>query len=226
MNARRRMLVTASACIWLATTAQSQQAAQNVPARLEVTVDPSHASPAVSKYQYGMFTEHIRNSLSRSLWAELIDDRKFYFPIVAADPKSAAPAAGFGGRDAALHKWVPVGPTQAVVMDKSEPFVGEQSPRIDLDASVPHGIRQSGMLLVKGKSYKGRVVLRGAPGAHVSVALVWAAVQRTGKPCRLRPCDPLTRLSLSASRHQPMPPTRHWRLPVPAPARFTLAPSR
>ncbi len=175
MNARRRMLVTASACIWLATTAQSQQAAQNVPARLEVTVDPSHASPAVSKYQYGMFTEHIRNSLSRSLWAELIDDRKFYFPIVAADQKSAAPAAGFGGRDAALHKWVPVGPAQAVVMDKSEPFVGEQSPRIDLDASVPHGIRQSGMVLVKGKSYKGRVVLRGAPGAHVSVALVWGS---------------------------------------------------
>jgi alpha-N-arabinofuranosidase len=120
-----------------------------------------------------MFTEHIRNSLSRSLWAELLDDRKFYFPISSKDPQAAVPPSGGGGRDASLHKWRPVGPDEKVVMDKSQPFVGDQSPRIELDASVPHGIRQGGFALVKDKKYTGRIVLRGTPSTHVKVELVW-----------------------------------------------------
>jgi alpha-N-arabinofuranosidase len=58
-------------------------------------------------------------------------------------------------------------------MDKERPFVGEQSPRVELDASVPSGIRQSGFALVKGKRYTGHAWLRGTPGANVKIALVW-----------------------------------------------------
>ena len=35
-------------------------------------------------------------------------------------------------------------------MDKDQPFVGDQSPRIELDSATPHGIRQTGFALVKG----------------------------------------------------------------------------
>ena len=72
-----------------------------------------------------------------------------------------------------LQKWRPVGPDEVVVMDKEKPFVGQQSPRIQLDAATPHGIRQSGLALVKGKQYVGRIWLRGTPGSKVKVALVW-----------------------------------------------------
>ena len=58
-------------------------------------------------------------------------------------------------------------------MDKDKPFVGDQSPRIELDASAPRGIRQSGLALVKGKQYTGRIWLRGTPGSKVKIALVW-----------------------------------------------------
>ena len=173
MNVCVSMLATAAMCIGFATGLPAQLSAQRIPDPLVITIDTHQRSPAVSKYQYGMFTEHIRNSLSRSLWAELIDDRKFFFPFASAEPQAVAPQAGSGGRDLALHKWRAVGPDLAVVMDKSQPFVGEQSPRIELDTLVPHGIRQSGIALVKGKRYTGRVLLRGTPGAHMNVALVW-----------------------------------------------------
>jgi alpha-L-arabinofuranosidase len=58
-------------------------------------------------------------------------------------------------------------------MDKSEPLVGDQSPRIELDSSSPHGIRQSGLSLVSGKDYMDRVYLRGTPGSTVQVSLIW-----------------------------------------------------
>ncbi len=60
-------------------------------------------------------------------------------------------------------------------MDKDEPFVGDQSPRIALDASTPHGIVQSGIPLVNGKQYNGRIWLRGTPGAKVNVTLSWGS---------------------------------------------------
>ena len=72
-----------------------------------------------------------------------------------------------------LRKWRPVGPDEVVVMDKDQPFVGDQSPRIALDPSTPHGIRQSGLALVKGKKYAGRIYLRGTPGSKVNVSLIW-----------------------------------------------------
>jgi alpha-N-arabinofuranosidase len=64
---------------------------------------------------------------------------------------------------------------RVVVMDKEKPFVGDQSPRIELDSATPHGIRQSGLALVKGKQYTGRIYLRGTPGSKVKVSLIWGA---------------------------------------------------
>ena len=166
------MRVPAAIAICLCVSAAARS--QGTPSQITVTVDTSQTAPAVSKYQYGMFTEHIRNSLSRSLWAELLDDRKFYFPITSRESRPAGPAAaGGGGRDASLRVWRPIGPDEVVIMDKSKPFVGEQSPSIALDGATPHGIRQSGFALVKGKKYTGRIVLRGTQGAHVKVTLAW-----------------------------------------------------
>ena len=119
-----------------------------------------------------MFIEHIGQLIYRSLWSEILDDRKFYFAIKPEEPQAAAPAQG-PFRNMQLRKWHPIGPETAVAMDKDQPFVGEQSPRIELDASSPHGIRQSGFALVKGKKYIGHIWLRATPGAKVTIALTW-----------------------------------------------------
>jgi len=105
----------------------------------------------------------------------MIDDRKFYFPITSRAPEAPARQGGGPFRGTQLRRWQPVGPDEVVVVDKENPFVGDQSPRITLDSAAPHGIRQSGLILVKGKKYAGRIYLRGTPGSKVKVTLIWGA---------------------------------------------------
>ncbi len=172
MKTRIAMFATAVLSLGFMGVAGAQQAAPAVPDKLAVTIDTQKTAAPVSKYEYGMFIEHIGSLIYRSLWAEMLDDRKFYFPITSKE--EAAPARQGGGfRGMQLRKWRPVGPDEVVVMDKDEPFVGDQSPRIELDAATPHGIRQSGLALVKGKKYTGRIYLRGTPGSQVKVSLIW-----------------------------------------------------
>ena len=157
-----------------ANAAVSQQPTTNVPDRLLVNIDARQTADPVSKYIFGSFIEHIGNTIYRSMWAELLDDRKFYFAISSTDPQTTAGTQNGTGRTQ-LRKWRPVGPDDAVVMDTELPFVGDHSPRISLDAGIPHGIRQSDLSLISGKEYTGRIYLRGTPGSKVNVSLIWGA---------------------------------------------------
>ena len=138
---------------------------------ITASIDASQIGAPISKYLYGGFIEHIGSTMYSSLWAEMLDDRKFYFQINSKPDEEARRGGGFPGMR--LRKWRPVGPDDAVVMDKEHPFVGDQSPRIALDAATPHGVRQSGLALVKGKQYTGRIYLRGIPGSAVKISLIW-----------------------------------------------------
>jgi len=154
--------------------ALAQQSTPAVAPQLKVIIDTQQMADPVSKYIFGGFIEHIGSTIYRSLWAELLDDRKFYFPISSIDPQTPARAQGNPMR-MQLHKWRPVGPDEAVVMDPDHPFVGDHSPKIRLDSSTPHGIRQGGFSVVKGKQYTGRIYLRGTPGTKVNVSLTWGS---------------------------------------------------
>jgi alpha-L-arabinofuranosidase len=147
-------------------------------------IDTAQVGRPISPYEYGMFIEHIGSLVYRSLWAEMLDDRKFYYPI--SSKTTPAPAGPRFLRMMALRRWRPVGPDSAVVMDQHAPFVGEHSPRIELSNSTPHGIRQAGLALVEGKRYTGYVYLRGA-GARVSIALVWGPAQSDRAIARFAP---------------------------------------
>jgi alpha-N-arabinofuranosidase len=150
----------------------AQQSAVPSP-QLKVNIDTRQTARPVSPYEYGMFIEHIGMLIYRSLWSEMLDDRKFYFPIRPEEPEAPAPAQGGTFRNMQLRKWHPIGPAEAVIMDKDSPFVGEQSPRIEVDANTPHGIRQTGFALTKAKKYTGHIWLRATPGTKVKIALVW-----------------------------------------------------
>lgn len=150
---------------------------QNPPARrIAVSIDAGKTAPPISPYIYGQFIEHIGPLINRSVWAEMLDDRKFYEEI---NSKPVAPAGGRGGRGPGrgrpASKWRPIGPDESVAMDRQSPYVGVHTPLIRLAGSEPRGIQQAGLSLRKGKDYTGRVVLAGAPGAKVAVTLVWGA---------------------------------------------------
>ncbi len=174
MNTTKSWLaILAGVAFYLGSAARAQNTAPGTPSPIVANIDVQRTEPPVSKYEYGMFIEHIGQTMYSSLWAEMLDDRKFYFPIKSEEPAPQGQRQTGGFRGMQLRKWRPVGPDEAVTMDKDHPFVGDQSPKIALDATTPHGIRQSGLWLVKGKQYAGRIYLKGSAGAKVKVSLIW-----------------------------------------------------
>jgi alpha-L-arabinofuranosidase len=172
LKAHSLLFTTAALSLGVMAAVSAQQAQPSAPERLTVTIDAQKTAAPISKYIYGGFIEHIGTLIYRSLWSEMIDDRKFYFPTSSKD---AAPADGAAPRPGRmpLRKWRPVGPDEAVVMDKDRPFVGDQSPKVELEGATPHGIQQAGLTIAKGKQYTGRIYLRGTPGSQVKIALIW-----------------------------------------------------
>jgi alpha-N-arabinofuranosidase len=137
---------------------------------VEADVDAAKTHAPISRYLYGQFVEHIGNLINNGLWAEMIDDRKFY-SVIPTPQAPAERAPGFG-RMRARH-WTAVGPASGISMDTQHAFVGKHSPRIALGGQEPRGIEQEGLTLVRGKRYVGRVVLCGSPEAKIVVSLVW-----------------------------------------------------
>ena len=44
------------------------------------SVDASQQGQPISKYIYGQFIEHLGRCIYGGIWAEMLEDRKFYFP--------------------------------------------------------------------------------------------------------------------------------------------------
>jgi len=133
----------------------------------------------ISPYIYGQFLEHIGNLVYRTLWSEMLDDRKFFYPVVPkelVDSEGGSPReSGFGPRrGVGPGRWNPIGPANSVKMDTNKPFVGEHSPLIVLGGEEPRGILQDGVVFEKGASYKGRIHLAGDPRAKVFVRVCWS----------------------------------------------------
>jgi alpha-N-arabinofuranosidase len=162
----------------------------NTPVKtITVSIDAAKTAPPISPYLYGQFIEHIGDLVNRSLWAEMLDDRKFYNDI---NSKPSVQRPGRGGRTAA--SWRPIGPEESVAMDRQNPYVGVHTPLIRLAGDAPRGIQQAGLVLVKGKTYTGRVVLAGTSGSKVTVSLVW------GDGAGGRQVLPITNLAASYSK--------------------------
>ena len=140
---------------------------------IAVRIDATARSAAVTPYEYGMFIEPIGGLVARTLWAEMLDDRKFYYPIGPA-ASDAPPPVNAEGRPGVLYrKWRPIGGDAAVTMDTQHPYVGTQSARIAVSPDHVTGIGQSGIEVVRGRRYVGKLRLSGEPGVAVTVALVW-----------------------------------------------------
>ena len=66
--------------------AATQTVAADQPAT--ANVNAAKAGPPISPYVYGQFIEHAGNFIYAALWAELLENRKFY---CAVQPKPAMP---------------------------------------------------------------------------------------------------------------------------------------
>jgi len=153
----------------LVSAAQSQS--------VNVTIDATKTGAPISKHIYGQFLEHGGDIVNTGIWAELLADRKFYYPVASIAPQPPQPEGnGVGNprfRRPITRWWAPIGGDDAVTMDTKEPYTGDQTPLVKLDAKSSRGIGESGIVVRKGKTYTGRIVLAGSPGAVVKVTLIW-----------------------------------------------------
>jgi len=119
-----------------------------------IAIDTAKKGHPISKYIYGQFIEHLGRCIYGGIWAEMLEDRKFFDPV--------------GARGS---PWKAVGET-TVAMDSEDSFVGEHTPKV----AAPGGIAQSGLGLVEGKKYVSRIWLKGTDAvAPVKVSLIWGA---------------------------------------------------
>jgi len=161
-----------AAGVWALYAAAPVSAATTTPANAVIDAGKTYAP--INPNLYGMFIEHAGGLVYRSMWAEMIDDRKFYNPITAQDEAPAGRSRGGRGRfGGAPRRWIPVGPVESVTMDTRNAYVGDHSPAIALSSNESRGIRQVGLALMQDKAYTGRIVLAGDASARVYVSLVW-----------------------------------------------------
>ena len=128
------------------------------PAQPSVVIDAGAPRAMMSKYIYGQFIEHPGRCVYGGIWAEMIDDRKFFHPVAEGE-----------------SPWTILGTPRSVSMTTSNAFAGEHSPELELDGSSgPGGISQAGLGVVAGARYTGRVLLAGnSEAGPVEVSLVW-----------------------------------------------------
>ena len=138
---------------------------------VSATIDAAKTGAPISKYIYGQFLEHIGSIVNSGIWAEMLDDRKFYNPVTSKLP--AEPEGPEWRRRMAPRHWMPVGAGEFVAMDAKRAYTGDHSPAVQLSRTEARGIQQAGLAMRKGKAYTGRVVLAGAAGTVVKVSLAW-----------------------------------------------------
>jgi alpha-N-arabinofuranosidase len=132
---------------------------------IEVSIDASRTNEPITSLIFGGYME----PATTRVWAEMLTDRKFANPITNAP---VAPVNPFFRRFAG-EPWRPMASEDTVEMDSMRPFVGAHSPRVKLNGSAARGIQQGGLRVRGGRSYEGRIYLKGEPGAKVDVRLVW-----------------------------------------------------
>jgi len=140
-----------------------------VGAPVELKLDVTKTNAPISPFIYGQFIEHLGRCIYGGIWAEMLEDRKFYFPINARySPYRSLTNTPFPVVGAS--PWQIIGDASAVSMVKDDAFVGDHSPRINAGA----GIRQRDLGLVAGKKYEGFLWAKALDkSAEIEVALAW-----------------------------------------------------
>ncbi|MBN1846315.1 MAG: hypothetical protein JW810_11570 [Sedimentisphaerales bacterium] len=135
-------------------------------------IDIGRTGEPISPYIYGQFIEHLGRCIYGGIWAEMLEDRKFYYPVTGA-------YAPYGRRQSnrpnpfpvvRSSPWQILAAPDSVQMTTDDPFVGVHTPLIQPGG----GIRQLDLGLVNQKDYVGYLWLKcPAAGAKVTVSLCW-----------------------------------------------------
>ncbi|MFO7904263.1 MAG: alpha-L-arabinofuranosidase C-terminal domain-containing protein [Pirellulaceae bacterium] len=144
-----------------------------IPLEPEITVDAADRGEPIDPFIYGQFIEHLGRCIYGGIWAEMLEDRKFWYPITEEySPYKKTGAIPDDGPFPVIgaSPWQVIGDADQVVMVKDDSFVGEHTPRV----SAGGGIRQRDLGLVKSKRYEGYIWIKpDGDATTVDVRLRW-----------------------------------------------------
>ncbi len=189
-------------CLSLTVLGTALLPALAIPANAQTTrvsIDATKTREPISKYIYGQFVEHFGRSIYGGLWAEMLEDRKFFYPVTGEAPAWTMFKPGDETWEGEGHPyelltrspWMIIGEKDAVTMMAEESvrawpresrhsaalssYVGVHTPKIRLPGEGKQGgILHERLALIDGKGYSGRIVLAGAPSAApIEVSLAW-----------------------------------------------------
>ncbi len=158
-------------------------AAHSAPA-VRASIDATKTGEPISKYVYSQFIEHLGRCIYGGIWAERLQDRKFFYNVgsnespwrlmlgVQKDPKN-----------------IMVGGTVEMVAENA--YAGEHSPSIRMSSGGPRpiGIIQDRIPLSRGE-YVGRIVVAAAPEAGpIDVHVVWGPRKKERAVIRIQDLD-------------------------------------
>jgi len=134
--------------------------ARLAPAQSAVKIDATRKGEVISPYIYGQFIEHLGHCIDGGIWAEMLADRKFYYPV--------------GGRES---PWYAIYDCK-MNMNRNAPFVGSHTPESIADAEARWlGVAQKGLVIQKGRKYSGYAWVKATEDIEkVEVHLHWSAV--------------------------------------------------
>ncbi|MCX8063741.1 MAG: alpha-L-arabinofuranosidase [Candidatus Hydrogenedentes bacterium] len=110
---------------------------------MELKIDPSQKTAPIHPFIYGQFIEHLGKCIYGGIWAEMLEDRKFFYLINSNE-----------------SPWKLNPPNLMVMIDQINPYVGWYTPVILLKPKEERGLVQEGLEILEGNEYVGRVVLK------------------------------------------------------------------
>jgi len=120
-----------------------------------IKIDLAGLKEPMSAYIYGQFIEHLGKCIYGGIWAEMLDDRKFWY--VPGDRESP---------------WRISGNRELFSVDRVAPFTGDKTPVLTAGNDSAVSIQQSGLGLKPDLDYTGRIILKATPGIEgVSLTL-------------------------------------------------------
>ncbi len=133
------------------------------------TIHARRTGAPIDPFIYGQFIEHLGRCIYGGIWAEMLEDRKFYFPITAdyRPYRSRSEDRAMRFPVVARSPWQIMGEMDGVTMVAEDSFVGEHTPRVQPGAAI----QQNDLGIVAGEKYVGHVWLKSTGAAEVAVTL-------------------------------------------------------
>jgi alpha-N-arabinofuranosidase len=125
--------------------------------RTDIRINTAERSGPMPVYIYGQFIEHLGRCIYGGIWAEMLEDRKFWYVP--------------GTRESA---WRVSGENSLFSMDKTAPFTGSQSPVLGCRNDIKAILYQENLGLKENLEYNGRIVLKASGQiSKATVTLKW-----------------------------------------------------